>query len=178
METIKKRVDEAFGKKIYLLGVDKDNKNVWLEAPKWDCGWYWGLGYIERYTNNKNPSMARNILSHTHWDSEIIGQHEYYDSDKKCFRLNSDYIHHFNDNSNFLKTVLTEHESWELADLMKSFYTLRDTAGLYHQGNSGVAKTEINLKDLSQEKKINEVKLPAIFKRISEILTPQPKKEV
>ena len=40
---IKKRVDKAFGKDVYLLGIDQYNEYVWLEAPKWDCGWYWSI---------------------------------------------------------------------------------------------------------------------------------------
>jgi hypothetical protein len=36
---IAKRKDRAFGKDIFLLGKDSDGYTVWLEEPKWDCGW-------------------------------------------------------------------------------------------------------------------------------------------
>lgn len=61
-----KRTSKAFGKKIFLLGTI-DGKYVWLEEPVWDCGWYWGFGYVEQYTNHRNPSRARDISMHTHW---------------------------------------------------------------------------------------------------------------
>lgn len=64
---MKKRTTKAFGKKVYLLGTDEYDRYLWLEAPSWDCGWYWGFGYIEEYTNHKNPSIAIDINMHTHW---------------------------------------------------------------------------------------------------------------
>lgn len=63
---MKKQITHAFNKQIYLLGKNKHNKLVWLEEPSWDCDWYWGFGYMETYTNNTNPSKARDISSHTH----------------------------------------------------------------------------------------------------------------
>ena len=52
---MKKEKRFAFGKNIYLLGSDKDGVKYWLEEASWDCGWYWGFGYVETYTNNSNP---------------------------------------------------------------------------------------------------------------------------
>ena len=65
-----KRKSRAFGKDIYLLGRDSDNDLVWLEHPRWDCKWYWGFGYVERYTS-KDPTKAIDISSHTHIDTEF-----------------------------------------------------------------------------------------------------------
>ena len=86
MKKIEKKKTEAFGKKTFLLGEDEEGVKYWLTAAKWDCGWYWGFGYIETYTNNKNPNNARDISSHSHWNSSIVGKKEYYDLDKKCWR--------------------------------------------------------------------------------------------
>jgi len=73
------------------------------------------------------------------------------------------------------KTVLTDKESWELADLMKSFYTLKDMAELCHSGNSHLTSTQgFDLKDEAQEEYINKELMPKIFNRIYEILTPEP----
>lgn len=175
MKKIKKRVTEAFNKKIYLLGIDTDGRNVWLEAPSWNCGWYWGFGYIERYTHNRSPGNSRDIESHSHWDTGIIGQHEYYDTDKGCFRLSSDYIHHLNESPDFQATVLTDKESWELADLIKSFYTLREAAGLYNRGGSHLTTTKIQnlMKSGINCNNINTIDLPRIFERIDQLLTPK-----
>lgn len=49
--------------KIYL-GISKvgfsEGEGVSLEKHKWDCGWYWGFGYI----GNRNL--------HTHFDSDFL----------------------------------------------------------------------------------------------------------
>jgi hypothetical protein len=71
------------------------------------------------------------------------------------------------------ETVLTNQESWELCDLMKSFYTLRETAAIFHQGNSHLTSTGISLKNAEMETYINQVAIPAITARVIEILTPE-----
>ena len=67
---MKKQISKAFGKIIYLLGKDKYGDKYWLEAPSWNCDWYWGFGYVESYTNSI-PCMAKDIQSHQHWDGGI-----------------------------------------------------------------------------------------------------------
>ena len=55
------------GEKILLgklkanAGTYADGENLWLEKHSWDCGWYWGFGYV----GNKN--------SHFHFDSLMEG---------------------------------------------------------------------------------------------------------
>jgi hypothetical protein len=175
---IPKQIDMAFGrKKVYLLGRDKNKQKVWLEAPSWDCGWYWGFGYIERYESNRAPSLARDINSHSHWDSEIVGQMKHYDFEQKKDILDA-FVHHLNENPNFIETTLTDDESWKLAELMKSFYLLKESASFFGSGSAGITDNPIReqLKNKRISKRINEVMLPAIFKEIDEILSP--KKEV
>lgn len=158
---IKKQKKHAFGKDIYLLGIDEDGVKHWLEAASWDCGWYWGFGYVETYTNNNNPEIAKDISSHSHWDNCIIG--------KLGFK---DYIHHLNDNPNFSSTTLSDTESWELSELMKSYYSLKEAAEIFGRGKSHIANTEVNYQDKEIAEKINKEILPKIFQRIYEILSP------
>lgn len=168
---MEKEKNHAFGKEVYLLGKNKDGERLWLEAASWDCGWYWGFGYIEVYTYNKRPDLAQDINSHSHW-SGLVGKQEYYDSEKQCFRLGSGYIYHLNDNPDIV-SVLTDLEAWELSDLMKSFYTLQATAELYHLGNSHLTgSVKLNFKDKEREDNINKILLPRIFERVYQILTP------
>ncbi len=169
VKVMDKREEEAFGKKVYLLGKRKGGELIWLEEAKWDCGWYWGFGYIEEYTNNQHPELSRDIMSHSHW-SGLVGKQEYYDHEKGCFRLGSGYIAHLNDSPDIVETVLTDGESWELADLMQTFYTLKKTASIYHSGNSHLTSTTIDLKSQGQGDHINNELLPQVFKRIYEIL--------
>ena len=67
MKLIAKKTYFMFGKNVYLIGVDLNDEKVFLEAPSWDCGWYWGFGYLERYTNNRNILGSKDISSHNHF---------------------------------------------------------------------------------------------------------------
>ena len=166
MNKIDKKTDRAFNEKIYLLGQDKDGYNIYLEAPSWDCNWYWGFGYIKRYTRKTSPSTSEDISSHTHWNYSIV---------ENGSMNNSKCIHHINDNPDFTSTVLNNKESWELSELMKKFYILKNAAALFHKGSAMVANSSINNKIQSMElsNKINHELMPIIFKRIDEILTPE-----
>jgi len=42
-------------------GTYADGENLYLDKHKWDCGWYWGFGYIG------------NSKSHFHFDSLLKG---------------------------------------------------------------------------------------------------------
>ena len=151
-----KKTLHAFGKKIWLLGKDEDGINYWLEEPSWDCGWYWGFGYIETYTNNRNPELARDIQSHSHFDYMFMRGPE-------CTRDNFKKF--------FKETPLTDDEIWELVDYMKTFYTLKDTAELFKHGYSWqTSKAKIDqLQSEEQQDLVNKVWLPEVFKRITAI---------
>lgn len=161
---MKKKKSHAFGKEIYLLGQDSDGKYVWLEAPTWDCGWYWGFGYVERYTNNRNPEKAKDIQSHTHINSEF---------------KNNGVI---NVNLGLEVTTYTKSEGLELNKLFTEFYRLKELAEkLQHAdkntitlvgllgGNLGNIQTDFDI--VSEIKNINENLIPNITKRILEILS-------
>lgn len=167
---MKKKTTNAFGKKIYLLGKDVDDTMYWLEEPSWDCNWYWGFGYVETYTNNSCPDKARDIKSHQHIDSSFIGK----------VGENGEYIYNIFDTP-LLKggKTFTEDEGWELTELFSQFYTLSKAADLFYAEKGHVAPTAV--KHDSEECKrmynyINQTMMPAIFKRIDEILSPETEK--
>ena len=43
---MEKRIDSFSGNKYYLIGKSSYDEIVWLQRPKWDCGWYWGCNYL------------------------------------------------------------------------------------------------------------------------------------
>jgi hypothetical protein len=177
-EILEKRTSHAFNKDIYLLGRDKDSVNYWLEAPSWDCNWYWGFGYVETYTNNNNPENARDINSHTHIDSSFMGQMEKYDSEKGCY-VKSEFIHNIFDSPTLHKTTFTESEGWQLSELFKQFYLLNKMADFTHKTLPGchITTSPVNHGDLKDwHKKINEIMIPLVTAKIIEILTPEKKK--
>lgn len=153
---LKKAVYQAFGKKVYLLGEDSEGTRYYLESASWDCGWYWGFGYIESYTNNKHPDLARDVESHSHADnfySEWWG----------------------GEDSKLVNTTFTESEGWELAELFKQFYTLRDSAEMFGRGGCHISTSKATkdiIKDEKLAERINKEMLPKVFERIYQILEP------
>jgi hypothetical protein len=145
---ITKQTSRAFGKDIYLLGKDADGTTYWLEAPTWDCGWYWGFGYIVTYTDNLSPQFSRDLLSHQH------ATHEFFES------------------GTITDWTVTDKELWEIRELFAQFYTLRKTAEYFGRGKAHVANTNVPLwKNPELVDEINKVRIPLISARILEILS-------
>lgn len=155
---MKKKIINKFGKH-YLLGINQDGEYVYLEEPSWDCGWYWGFGYLHTYTNNKQPERSRDLTSHFHFDSTFL-------NGKDCAR---DMFKKY-----FKETVLTDSEIWELVDYMQTFYTLKAAAELFNRGHSHQTE-RAKIEDLQSEEQrdlVNKVWLPEVFNRIRTLLTP------
>lgn len=157
--TLKKEISHAFGKDVYLLGCDKDGIKYWLGSPRFDCGWYWGFGYVDTYTKNDHPNLSKDINSHQHIKSSFL------------FQQKDEYIHNLYDAKLLINTTFTEGEGWELGELFKHFYTLKDAAEIFHNG-AGIAGRKVDNTDKKMEDHINQTVLPTIFKRIIEILSP------
>lgn len=153
---MEKKTSKAFGKKVWLLGQDANGTNYWLEEPSWDCGWYYGFGFVETYTHNTRPDLARDINSHQHFDSLFLNGPE----------CGKDMFKKF-----FKKTPLSDDEIWELVDYMKTFYTLKSVAELFKHGYSWqTSKAKIDqLQSDEQNDLVNKVWLPEVFKRIEKL---------
>lgn len=143
--------------KIYL-GKNDDEK-IYLSAPSWDCGWYWGFGYIG--SNNR------------HYHIDGLTTIETYNYEAKAFthksvNLYDGFKEHFGDT--FI--VKRDKDIWTLAELFKSFYTLRETAEMLGSGSAHL--TNNPCKDLiinkAEVERINNVVLPQIFEEIYKIL--------
>lgn len=152
-----KQTTTAFGKKVYLLGADSGGTKYWLENATWDCDWYWGFGYIETYSQNKFPSLSKDINSHEHAN-----------------KFMSEWFTEWNGSKPRLTDrTFDEKEGWELSELFSQFYLLKDMAEYFHRGRQNTADTEIPLYQKPKlVKEINEQRLPVIFNRIYEILKP------
>ena len=173
---LNKRTSHAFGKKVYLLGAGKDGTKYWLEAPSWDCGWYWGFGYVETYTRNDDPARSRDISSHGHWSGFVGQQHEY--DFKLSKEVKTKWVSHINECPTLAQTVLSDGESWIISDLMRRFYALKETAEILHSGTAHLtSRGDHKTKNDEFLKWINEVELPAIFKAVTDILTPKASTE-
>lgn len=161
---MQKVVTHAFGKKVYLLGLGKDGCHYWLEEPSWDCDWYWGFGYVETYTMDTSPSLSRDINSHQHFD------YLFFHGPEDCHSTFTEF---------FEETPLTEKEIWQLLELMKTFYTLREAAETFVRGGSRI--TENQFKNIVQNehhaKELNTIVIPPIAYGACKLLTPEHVKD-
>ena len=155
--TMKKQESFAFGKKIYLLGEDSDGVRYWLEEAKWDCGWYWGGGYVETYTNNRFPSKSRDIASHQHFD---------------CLFFNKSKNAYDAFNDLFVKHPFTDKEIWQICELMKSFYIARNYSDMLHNGGAHytTSPAKETIKNEEEYNRINKKVIPEIMSKLYEIL--------
>lgn len=153
---MEKQKQYAFKKDVYLLGCDQEGVKYWLEAPSWDCGHYWGFGYIESYTNNNYPSKSKDINSHEHANNFL-----------------SEWFIEWNGSSPRLNDkTFTEEEGWELSELFKEFYFLQDSAEYWREGGTNIMGKGLIPKNIDLSDQINKVIIPQITNRIIEILTP------
>lgn len=140
--------------KVPIMKEVYDGRICTLKPPSWDCGWYWGWGYL----GNRDL--------HTHWDSV-----------KSDYNKNQDKKEHLYclvdiDGDNYKGNPKYQSIKWELEDLMESFYTLKGAAALYNRGGSNFSGKD-RLKELHNEDawlRINTVEIPAIFKRFYELV--------
>ena len=140
-----------------LLGYN-NNEPIYLSPPSWDCGWYWGFGYL----GNKN----------CHYHIDGLKKHEIYNFEKKCFEyeftnLYDGFIKYFGKTLRVRKSDL-----WAICELFQTFYSLKETAEVLGRGGSHY--TTNPAKDLiinkEEVKRINEIVLPQIFEEIYKIL--------
>lgn len=152
---LKKMMDIRNGEKNYFLGLNKNGDKMWLVAPSWDCGWYWGLGYIKIYQQNWMPSKARDILCSTHFDC--------------VFPSYGSFIDEFNN------TPFTENEKWKIYEYMKELYILRKYSDMMHDGGAYITTGSKTLKEeqknnIKEYNRINKILIPNVWKELEAIL--------
>lgn len=139
---MKKKQLKAFGKEIYLIAKDTEGVLYWLEAPSFDCGWYWGFGYIESYTNNERLDLANDINAHQHFSS-----------------LSKGYSNIL-DNPDFTNFTFTKEEGKIITELFTEFYKLREEAAAAHG------------KDEKRYKQLIDIEIPKVMNEIINIVKP------
>lgn len=166
----------------YLIGKDNNGKRVWLEKPSWDCGWYWGFGYLQTMRFDLTPSAARDIDSHTHWNYLVAESHKNaHDWFIETFGEPTTDIwgHPRKADKGTRMCRFTDNQVWRLCELMKTAYTLRETAEVLGCGKSNYGENpcvEV-IKNTREAKRINSKVLPAIFAEIGKIFDEADKAE-
>ena len=152
------RVFNWHGKKYYLIGTDTNGDTCWLEESKFDCGWYWGIGYVEGFTNKNRPWLSRDISFHTHFDY-LMNRNQ-----------NKSWFDTFK--QTFVETPLTEREIWLFLELMMSLYTARKYSDMLWRGGSYYTKNlaQETIKNEEEYKRINEEVIPTLLRQVYRIL--------
>lgn len=129
--------------KLIVLGNSSENgNNISLDDFSWDCGWYWGGGYL----GNRN--------CHYHLSS-YFGKNRMnaFDAIKQDFGSSLD---------------MTDAELFRLLELFNQFYKIRDAAEVLHRSvftSQGKSEKEINeslSKNLNTQ--LSDVVIPEIRK--------------
>lgn len=156
---MEKQIINWHGKKYYLLGIDKAGRNHYLQAGSWDCGWYWGFGYVESFTNNRNPEKSKDINSHLHFNELFLNGAN--SINKWC--------------EFFKDGVLNMQELWALLELMKSFYTAQQWSEACHWGGVNYSNNPCQelLKSNEEYNRINKVIIPTLMDEVYKLLTPE-----
>ena len=160
MKTIIEKQISTTGK--YLLGKDKYGILYWLSPASWDCGWYWGFGYV----STKD--------SHQHIDSSFMGKIQVYNPDKNVGDY-TEYIHNIFNCPTLTEVTFSEGEGWVLSELFKTFYILKESAEMWYRGGAHITSNPLKtvLKRENEEKYTNTVLLPLVFEEIYKILKPK-----
>ena len=167
----------AFNKKFkVLLGYTKKElygtrEAVYLNGFEWDCGWYWGGGYI----GNKD--------FHAHFDGAFLNQLDIRGhclgnfttpwNKKEGGKVVSNGASIWENISFFLDDVPEEISKnwWRIKDLYKQFYVLKKAAEVFHIGghctSEGRNEKEI---DKEMENKINFHIATVIIPEICKVL--------
>ena len=109
---------------LYIQG-----ENIYLEKHNWDCGWYWGFGYI----GNKDLHTHASVFIH-------------------------ELIWHSNDQVFETSPIFQKNDTfWIFKDLLKQAYTLQECAEIYQYGGHCITnnKTEI-VRNKRKAKSINK----------------------
>lgn len=128
--------------KVYLG--QNDNEKIYLTPPSWDCGWYWGFGYLGN--------------QHCHYHVNGLNK------DKNMHDAISE---HFGDS-----LIIRPSDLWTFAELFKSFYTLKESAYILEKGGAHLTTNPCEgiIINTMESERINKVVLPAIFDEIYKII--------
>lgn len=138
---------------------EHNGERIYLSAPSWDCGWYWGFGYL----GNKN----------CHYHVDGLTKIENYNFEKQVWQYEFVNLYdglkkHFGDS--FI--IKNDSDIWTLAELFKTFYTLKETSEVLGRGGSHYTNNPCKdvIINTDEVNRINENVLPAIFDEIYKIL--------
>lgn len=132
--------------------------NMFIERPSWDCGRYWGFGYLERWNN-----IIGDIDFHTHMDS--------------CFRENKDgrscnWFDGMKDLFDGGDVFENDKDRWKFLEIVKTIYSLKETAEVLGRGGSLYGNNPCMelIKNHDEVRRINCKVIPALIDEMYKVL--------
>jgi len=131
------------------FGVRKsDGVNIYLDKPKFDCGWYWGFGYLGNHNEHYHLSGYQNGRNIDMYNA-----------------LEEDYD----------LTPAIKKNLWTFCELALTAYSLKNTAEVLGRGGSHMTTNPLAdmIKNRAEVERINKMVLPLIFNKLAELYQDQ-----
>ena len=131
---------------------------VYIERPSWDCGWYWGFGYLQRWNYRK-----RDIDFHTHIDSRFSVNKD----GKQC-----NWFEGIKDLLDKGDVFESDRDRWKFLEIVKTIYSLKETAEVLGRGGSYYGDNPCMelIKNHDEERRINCKVIPALIDEMYKLL--------
>lgn len=139
-------------KRFYLGKVD--GENIYIRPPEWNCGWYWGFGYL----GNKNCHYHLDGVANESRKNMCDALTEHF---KEAFIFTADL-----EENSYTDTL------WTFCELAKTAYTLKEAAEVLGRGGSHYTNNPCQATIINQDEveRINGKVLPAIFDAMYDVL--------
>lgn len=151
----------------FMLGL-RDGQKIFLSSPSWDCGWYWGFGYLGNKDCHYFVECLERVENYVWYKDESDGKHKCA-MDVSFVNLYDGFKGHF-DEGTFV--VSNDHDVWLLAELFSTFYKVKETCSMLRYG--GAHYTNNPLKSFIVDKEyfdwLNYGLLPMLFEEIYRVL--------
>ena len=132
------------------LGVHH-GRGISLRRPSWDCGWYWGFGYLG------NRSCHFHLSGLDVFDSSLSNKNMY------------DQIKLFFGDS---LTIKDDKALWKFCEIVRTIYSLKESAEVFGRGGSHFTSNPDakSIKNPELVTHINEVLIPMQIRTLYQVL--------
>ena len=139
--------------------------DVFIVRPTWDCGWYWGFGYLERWKGRKGD-----IDFHTHINVEFSENGESH----RCNWYEG--MRHLLDKGDVFEN---DTKRWQFLEIVKTIYNLKMTAEVLGRGGSHYADNPLSdeIYNPIEVRRINEDLIPKLIDEMYKVLGVVPGEE-
>ena len=151
------------GEERIKFGIRKsDGATIYISKPKWDCGWYWGFGYL----GNENEHYHLSAYQEKDHFFTLEGGSFKSITEKRNICMPDALLADYDLNTNIEKSI------WTFCELILTAYALKETAEVLGRGGSYITTNPCAelIKNVEEAKRINKIVLPTIFDSIQKLI--------